>query len=940
MSMPKNYQPEVYAQDLQKLWKQTSRKVKDGAKSFAIALPPPNITGSLHMGHGFQITLMDIMIRHAHLTGCNAYWQIGTDHAGIATQMVVERQLGAQGRKRQDMTRNEFLDEVMAWKEQSGGNIIRQMQGLGLACNWESERFTMDPDYCEAVTKAFVTLYRDKKIYRGKKLVNWDPVFKTAISDLEVINSEEEGSMWHITYANTDAAKPDVTVATTRPETMFGDVAIAIHPDSPQAAELIGSMVIIPVSNRKIPVIADHDVDPEFGTGCVKITPAHDFNDYRIGMRHNLTPINILNPDASLNDSDAVPANYRGLDRFVAREQLVAELTKLGSLAKTDPHTLKVPRGDRSNSVIEPYLTDQWFVDTQEMGKEALAVAESGELEFSPANWLSTYRSWLTNLDDWCISRQLWWGHQIPAWYAEGGEIYVGYSEQEVRSHYGLAADIKLTQDADVLDTWFSSALWPFASLGWPQDNSKLDEFYPTSQLVTGFDILFFWVARMVMFGLYFQRQLPFKKVIITGLIRDAHGHKMSKSKGNVIDPIDLINGIKLEDLVAKRQHGLMQPQMQQQIERQTKDDYPEGFSASGADAVRFCFAALASPGRDIKFDYGRLQGYRNFTNKLWNATRFLLMHADNITPNQDLGPIQASDLASGLHAWMADNLRILATTVSRHIGQARFDLLTQSLHELGWHEFCDWYLELSKFELMQDNAEIQRRCLRAMIANLVDYLRLLHPVMPYLTEVLWAELRPLTNSDAPISISCHSINHLLDATQSLDSQDASSTQPFNGEFSWLKDVITQIRTIRTQFNLKPSAKTPLVLKSSNVADHNYWDKYADLIQYITKISDVTWIKDAQTPLEKKPYGQAILPGGLIIALPIAPEELAQEKERIQRKIASLTNDLTKIEAKLANENFVKNAPDHVVTEQRTKQHEFQNSLEGYQEQLESLSAT
>jgi valyl-tRNA synthetase len=711
-----------------------------GDKAYSIMIPPPNVTGSLHMGHGFQEAIMDALIRYHRMLGYNTLWQVGTDHAGIATQMVVERQLAAQGINRRDLGREKFVEKVWQWKEESGGTITRQLRRLGSSLDWSRERFTMDPGLSAAVQEVFIRLYREGLIYRGQRLVNWDPALHTAISDLEVISEEEQGHLWHFNYPLA-GGEGHLTVATTRPETMLGDCAVAVHPDDERYAHLIGRMVQLPLCDRTIPVIADDYVDREFGTGCLKITPAHDFNDYAIGRRHGLPMINIFNDDAAI--SDAAPLAYQGLDRFAARQQVVADMQALGLLDKVEEHRLKVPRGDRSGVVIEPYLTDQWYVDARAMAKPAIAAVENGDIQFVPKQWENTYFAWMRDIQDWCISRQLWWGHRIPAWYDAEGNIYVGESEAAVRGEHALADAVVLRQDEDVLDTWFSSALWTFSTLGWPEETEELALFHPSSVLVTGFDIIFFWVARMIMMTLHFRDEVPFHTVYVHGLVRDAEGQKMSKSKGNVIDPIDLIDGITLDELVAKRTAGLMQPQLAAKIEKATRRQFPEGIASYGTDALRFTYFSLASTGRDIKFDIGRIEGYRNFCNKIWNAARYVLMNCEH----EDCGIASESTVELSLaDRWIVGRVQATAAEVARAFSNYRFDLASSALYEFIWNDYCDWYLELSKPILWDEEspAAAKRGTRQTLIQVLETWLRLLHPMMPFITEEIWQTVAPL----------------------------------------------------------------------------------------------------------------------------------------------------------------------------------------------------
>ena len=923
-----------------------------GHAAYCIMIPPPNVTGSLHMGHAFQETIMDALIRYHRMTGKTTLWQAGTDHAGIATQMVVERQLAAQGTTRHEVGRDAFIDKVWQWKEESGGTITRQLRRLGASLDWSRERFTMDEGLSAAVREVFVKLHDEGLIYRGKRLVNWDPVLHTAVSDLEVISSEEEGSMWHMRYPLADGSG-HIVVATTRPETMLGDAAVAVHPDDSRYQHLIGQMITLPLSGRQIPIIADTYVDPEFGTGCVKITPAHDFNDYQVWQRHKDTAalqvlpnnglINIFTVDAKIitnPDSEilnVIPTAYRGLDRFDARQQIVADLEAAGLLESIKPHRLMVPRGDRTQSVIEPFLTDQWFVKAAPLAEPAIKAVENGDIRFVPENWANTYFDWMRNIQDWCISRQIWWGHRIPAWYDAQGNIYVARNEAEAREKYSLADDLALTQDNDVLDTWFSSALWPFSTLGWPEQTQELATFYPTNVLVTGFDIIFFWVARMVMMGLKFTGQVPFKEVYIHGLVRDAEGQKMSKSKGNVLDPIDIIDGITVEALVKKRVTGLMQPDMAAKIEKATLKQFPDGIPAFGTDALRFTFAALASTGRDIRFDMGRIDGYRNFCNKLWNAARFVIMNTEGhdtgsatapcvALPPASMQSIDNKEMTFSLaDRWITDRFHTTLQQVKNAFERYRFDFAATAIYEFAWHDYCDWYLELVKPVLQSpDSAAAARGTRHTLVTILESTLRLAHPLIPFITEEIWQRIAPLAGINTPTI--------MLDKYPDVDITkiDPQVTQ----EMAWVMALILGVRKIRGEMNITPGKQLPLLLQHGTNDDQQRYTRNQIFITTLAKLSSVTWLTSDQTP----PDAATALVGSLQLFIPLAGLiDKEAEITRLNKEIAKIAKEIDKCTAKLSNPSFIDRAPPEVVTTEKQRIADFNNALVNLAEQLQRI---
>lgn len=908
--MDKTYNPSSIETKWYQTWEDANYFAPSGkGKSYCIMIPPPNVTGSLHMGHAFQDTIMDALIRYHRMQGCNTLWQAGSDHAGIATQMVVERQLAAEGNSRHDLGREKFIEKIWQWKQQSGNTITRQLRRMGSSLDWSRERFTMDEGLSAAVTEVFVSLYEEGLIYRGQRLVNWDPVLHTALSDLEVISEEEQGHLWHMRYPLVGRDQY-LIVATTRPETMLGDTAVAVHPEDERYQELIGQEVQLPLTDRTIPIIADEYVDPEFGTGCVKITPAHDFNDYQVGQRHQLPMINIFTIDAKINNQ--APTAYQGLDRFDARKQIIADLEAKNLLEKIEDHRLKVPRGDRTHAIIEPLLTDQWFVKAQPLAEPAIEAVKNGDIRFVPENWSKTYFDWLNNIEDWCISRQIWWGHRIPAWYDETGKVYVGRSEQAVREAYQLSASAKLTQDEDVLDTWFSSALWPFSTLGWPDESKALNTFYPTSVLVTGFDIIFFWVARMVMMGLKFTGEVPFKEVYIHGLVRDAEGQKMSKSKGNVLDPIDLIDGISLEELVAKRTSGLMQPQMATKIAQQTKKQFPEGIAAYGTDALRFTFCALASTGRDIRFDLGRTEGYRNFCNKLWNASRFVLMHTENQNLAGDAEPVQLS----AADKWIISELQKVEALVIKDIEAYRFDLAAQALYEFTWNQYCDWYLELSKVVLNDPDttAEARRGTRRTLVRTLEALLRLIHPIMPFITEEIWQKVAPV----AGISGETIMLQPYPRPDQSRIDEESSD------DIAWMIQFIVGVRNIRGEMNIAPGKLLDVLLAEGNAKDVERVSRLEANLKTVGRLQSIRWLQKN----EAKSAAATTLVGQLEVLIPMAGLiDKDAELARLDKELLKLKNELEKAKNKLNNPNYVQKAPPEVVQKERLRLQEAEEAV-------------
>ena len=919
------FEPAALEQSQYEAWEKEGHFVPQGnGEGYCILIPPPNVTGTLHMGHAFNQTLMDTLTRHQRMRGRRTLWQMGTDHAGIATQMLVERQIQAEGSNRHDLGREAFIDRVWDWKATSGGTITEQIRRMGSSLDWSRDRFTMDEGYATAVLTVFERLFDEGLIYRGQRLVNWDPVLGTAISDLEVENSEEQGHLWHFRYPLEDGATTKegdsfLTVATTRPETMLGDTAVAVHPDDERYQHLIGKHVTLPLVGRTLPIIADDYVDAEFGTGCVKITPAHDFNDHDMGKRHNLPQINILTGAACINEQ--APEAYQGMTREEARKAVVADLDAQGLLGEIKDHKLMVPRGDRSNAIIEPLLTDQWFVKIQPLAEPAIAAVENGDIEFVPKQYENTYFAWMRDIQDWCISRQQWWGHQIPAWYDKDGNIYVAQSEDAARSKYNLDASIELQRDPDVLETWFSSALWPFATLGWPDETPELETFLPTNTLITGHDIIFFWVARMIMMTLHFTGKIPFHTVYIHGLIRDGEGNKMSKTKGNGLDPLDFIDGISLEELVEKRTTNLTQPQMAPRIEKQTRKDFPEGIPAYGTDALRFTFCALATTGRDVRFDLNRVDGYRNFCNKLWNASKFVM---SNTTEFKADDPV----VLNSVDHWILTKLKTLLEEVDFALSTYRFDIYAAKLYEFAWHEYCDWYLELTKPLLWDDSLpQANKNGVRQTLLSVLEaLLRAAHPVMPFITEALWQNVNSrLTDTPASGSIMIQSYPVASDFNS-----DADALQ----QIEWLKSVITALRNIRGESNIKPSQPVPVLFQGGTSDDQSAHAATTSMLARLANVESSQWL----APDEDAPPNALGLVGELKVMVPLAGLiDTAAEQARIDKEIEKLEKDLKRIEGKLGNANFVDKAPADVVQKERDKAEDMQGRLTALVDQRNRL---
>ena len=939
-TLPSGYEPKTFEARLYAQWEASGCfKPRGQGVPYSILLPPPNVTGTLHMGHAFQHTLMDALVRYHRMRGFDVLWQMGTDHAGIATEMVVSRNLALEGKgeSRDSLGREGFIARVWDWKAQSGDTIERQMRRLGASGDWSRSTFTMDPQPSAAVVEAFVRWHEDGLIYRGQRLVNWDPVLKTAISDLEVENVEEDGFLWSIRYPLADGVSYEhveldadgnellretrdyLVVATTRPETMLGDTAAMIHPEDPRYASLVGKDVLLPLTGRRIPVIADDYVDRAFGTGVVKVTPAHDFNDYQVGVRHDLPLINLFTAVAALNDN--APQKYRGLDRYEAREAVLADLEELGLLVETRPHTLQVPRGDRTGQVIEPYLTDQWFVKMDGLARRGLELVESGEVKFVPPNWINTYRHWMENIQDWCISRQLWWGHRIPAWFDAEGNCHVGRSEAEVRARLGLAADAVLTQDSDVLETWFSSQLWPFSTLGWPDaqamDERGFERYLPSSVLVTGFDIIFFWVARMIMASDWFTGQVPFRDVYITGLIRDAQGQKMSKSKGNVLDPLDIIDGIALEDLVAKRTGGLMQPRLAEKIEKATRKEFPDGIIAHGADALRFTIAALAGHGRDIKFDLGRAEGYKNFCNKLWNASRFVLMNTEGC---RFAGVPQPRTDAE---KWILARLAAVTAQAQEHFAAYRFDLLAQVLYEFAWNGFCDWFVELAKPALQGEDSQAAASTRHTLLYVLESLLRLLHPLVPFVTEELWRQVASRLGVEGD-SISLQPYPQPED----FAGQDYAAAE---ADIEWFKAMVSALRRVRSELGVSPGKQVRLLLQAGSAADRERLARFDSQLRFLLRLESVQWLDS-----DAAPASATAIVGELKLLVPLEGlVDLDAERARLDKELARVGAEKDKSQAKL--DRFTDKVPAAVVEQERQRLADWTAQLTGLQQQRARL---
>ncbi|WP_022942633.1 valine--tRNA ligase [Psychromonas hadalis] len=953
--MEKTYNPSAIEQKNYQNWEEKGYFKPHGdtsKESFCVMIPPPNVTGSLHMGHAFQDTIMDTIIRYQRMQGKNTLWQMGTDHAGIATQMVVERKLFAEtGQTRKELGRETFIEKIWDWKKESGNTICKQMRRLGTSVDWDRERFTMDDGLSAAVKKVFVDLYNDDLIYRGKRLVNWDPKLHTAISDLEVESKDVKGFMWHFRYPLADGAltadgKDHIVVATTRPETMLGDTGVAVNPEDPRYQDLIGKNIVLPFTNRLIPILGDDHADMEKGTGCVKITPAHDFNDYEVGKRNNLPMINVLTFEACIRDeaevfnsmgeksddySTELPKQFQGLTREDARKLVVSELDALGLLDEIKPHDLTVPYGDRGGVVIEPMLTDQWYVRVAPLAKTATEAVANGDIKFVPQQYENLYNAWMSDVNDWCISRQLWWGHRIPAWYDESGKVYVAHTEAEVRTEHNLDDSVKLTQDDDVLDTWFSSGLWTFSTLGWPEKTMDLKTFHSTDVLVTGFDIIFFWVARMIMMTMHFMKnedgtpQVPFKTIYMTGLIRDENGEKMSKSKGNVLDPLDMIDGIDLESLVTKRCGNMMQPKMAKKIEKQTRKAFPNGIEAHGTDALRFTLAAMASTGRDIHWDMNRLEGYRNFCNKLWNASRYVLMSSEE-TPcgfGDDAGNEMQLSLAD---RWIQGQMQTTIKEFRHALDTYRFDLAANILYQFTWDQFCGWYLELTKPILFKGSEAEQRGTRHTLLNVLETLLRLAHPIMPFMTEEIWQRVKGVTG------LGGESI--MIEPFPEFDAKlvDEKAVE----DLEWVKQIIMAIRNIRGEMDISPKIPLNLLVKNASDDDQRRFTENQAFLSALTKLESVTIVAEGETT----PVSATALVGELELLIPMAGLiDVDAELTRLSKQLEKAQKELGKISGKLSNERFVSNAPEAVITKERGKQAELQTTCDKLSEQIETIKA-
>ncbi len=950
--MEKTYQPHEIEKSWYKIWEDSNYFTPSGkGDSYCVMIPPPNVTGSLHMGHAFQHTIMDSLVRYQRMKGKNTLWQVGTDHAGIATQMVVERKLaGTTGETRHDLGRENFIEKIWEWKEESGGTITSQMRRLGNSVDWANERFTMDTGFYNAVQEVFIQLFDEGLIYRGKRLVNWDPKLHTAISDLEVENKEVKGKMWYLRYPLADgettaAGDNYIVVGTTRPETMLGDTAVAVNPNDERYTNLVGKFVELPLVGRRIPIIAVEYANMEKGTGCVKITPAHDFNDYEVGKRNQLPMINVLTLSADIRDegqtfsfdgrvTDAIdgtiPEKYRGMERFAARKAIVADFEAAGLLVKIDENDMTVPYGDRGGVVIEPMLTDQWFADAKTLAKPAVEAVENGDIQFVPKQYENMYFAWMRDIQDWCISRQLWWGHRIPAFYDNQGNVYVANSAEAAREKYNLPADTELSQDNDVLDTWFSSALWTFGTLGWPENTERLKTFHPTDTLVTGFDIIFFWVARMIMMTMHFMKdedgkpQVPFKTVYVTGLIRDDQGDKMSKSKGNVLDPLDMIDGIDLPTLLEKRTGNMMQPQLAEKIGKRTEKEFPEGISAHGTDALRFTLSAMATTGRDINWDMKRLEGYRNFCNKIWNAARYVLMN----TQGEDCGVNGEAVELSLADRWIASRLQVLEADVTRYFDEYRFDLASSALYDFIWNEYCDWYLELSKPVLWDENANIEakRGTRRTLVRVLEVVLRLAHPIMPYITEEIWQQVKGLTGKEGDtIMLQPYPIADLSKRDEQAES-----------DIDWLKGVIVGIRNIRGEMNISPAKDLDILISNGSAEDQRRLEENRTFLTKLAKLSSITWLNAG----DEAPMSATQLVGEMEVLVPMAGLiDKDAELARLKKEMEKLGKDVARVEGKLNNAKFMANAPEAVVAKEQEKIADAKSALDKLTEQYSKIEA-